>query len=198
MNKDLRQQKPFKRLPYWIRGTIYFWLLLGGGPVVYKTIGVEYFIGVQYLPSPDWVSQARIPAIVSGSISAVLLSWGVAVAFKITDHGTGKLKKFGTMLLVPSIGFMIGSYAVTVGGPMIGAVIAGVEIEAPFTVAKSKRWVDQKCRNPIRFAGLPYMFDEFCGSSEEFGRSLEIGGQVFVIGRGTETGVFVRSIRLID
>jgi len=81
---------------------------------------------------------------------------------------------------------------------MIGATIAGAETEVTFTVTKFERSVDRKCRNPITLDDLPLMFDKLCGFSEELGRSLESGGQVVVIAKGTGMGVFAKSARRVE
>lgn len=96
------------------------------------------------------------------------------------------------------MGFGIGSSAITVGYPVIGTAIAGTDTERAFTVTDFNRSVDRRCRNPITLDGLPFMFDRLCGFSEEFGSSLELGGQIRIFGKGTHMGIFVESASKVE
>ncbi|VAW01565.1 hypothetical protein MNBD_ALPHA07-1499 [hydrothermal vent metagenome] len=192
MNTNQTQKIPFLRLPNWIKWPLTIWFLLGIIPIF------SLIFGIQYIPSPDWVSQARIPAAISGTVMGALFIWAVVMGLKTTGQKMWKVKKYGAILISPFMGFMIGSSAVFLGGPMIGAVIAGTEIEIPYIVTKFKRDVDRKCRNPITLNGLPLLSNRLCSYPEEFGRSLEIGGPIYIIGRGTILGVFAKSARRHD
>ena len=192
MNTNEEQKAPFLRLPYWIRCAFILWLLFGTFPIFAQ------MFGFRYLPSPDWVSQVRIPATVAGVIFAALLTWGVIIGIKTNDQFKGKLKNILTILFAPFFGFMIGSIAITAGGPMLGAIIYGVESEMPYTVTKFKAYGDRKCRRPITLDGLPLLFEKLCGYPEEFGSSLEIGEQILITGHGSGKGIFAQSARRID
>ncbi len=194
MNESGAQNVKNITLPFWSRGPIIVWLLLGLIPVSCKI-----FFGIQYIPSLDWVTQVYIPATISGTIMAVFTIWAVVRGIAIRYNGMGKLMKFVVILLTPFMGFGIGSNAVTMGGPMIVTVFNGNEVEIPFTVTRIMQISDRKCPNPISLNdGLPLMFDKLCGFSEQFGRSLEVGGHILVVGQGTKMGVFVKSAHRLD
>ena len=126
---------------------------------------------------------------------AILLTYGVIFGLKINDRGMGKTKKYLVVLFSPVMGFAIGSIAVSIGGPMVGAAIVGAKTEIPYIVTKFRPSSSRKCRNPITLDGLPWMFDELCGVSEEFGRFLEVGETVIISGRGTALGVIANTVR---
>jgi len=194
MNEDETPNAKHTLPPFWIRTLLAVWLLAGLIPVLLKIL-----LGIQYIPSPDWASQVYIPATISGAALAVFLVWAVVKGLAINGNEMGKLKKYAVILFTPLMGFWIGSSAVTVGGPMIVTMFSDNVVEIPFTVTRVKQDVDRKCRNPIRLDdGLPFTFDRLCGFSEQFGRSLEVGGHILVVGQGTKMGVFVKSAHRLD
>ena len=81
MNVEKSKQTPFTRLPFWARWPFILWLLVGLLPILSR------ILGIQFLPSPEWVFLVRIPATVSGAIMAVLLTLMVVIGFRINDLG---------------------------------------------------------------------------------------------------------------
>lgn len=192
MNTDETTQPPFFRLPLWIRGALLVWSILGAIPLLLKAFGFHF------LPSQDWVALIRIPAVFSGAVFAVLFVVMVIYGLRLNSPAMGHAKKFLVVSFTPLMGFFIGSSAFTLGGPMVGAIIAGTQVGLPFTVVEFERSVDRKCQNPITLSGLPFMFDDLCGFPEKFGSTLDIGGKVLVVGKGTRIGIFPTSARKID
>jgi len=192
INLNTTQETPSSRLPRWISYPLLTWFLIGAIPILsLKT-------GYQYLPSPEWVSQVQTLASVSGIVTAVLLVWMVYMGKKIKNQKIGDAYKIFVLPFGFYMGLVMGSSAITMGGPMVGAMIAGSETEIPYMVTKYKREFNRGCRYPITLDGMPWMFEKLCGFSEEFGRSIVIGKPILIKGRGTEIGVFVESARQIN
>ena len=88
------------------------------------------------------------------------------------------------------LGFQIGQDAVTMGTPMIVALIGGEDISVVFTVSDVNRAGDYRCPVPIVLDGLPSMFNEVCDFPAGLRDSLAQGDTITISGHGTRWGLF--------
>jgi len=183
-----KQETWFSQLPFWIRFPFNTWLIIGVLPFLTKRIGFPY------LPSSEWVSQTYIPAIAFGFTTTLFLFVMVHKNIQVKDQKMTDFKHVLAIFFMPMFGFLIGYSATVMGAPMIVAATVGSEIEVPFTVVEFDG-SSRRCKNPITLDGLPWMNNMLCGQSKEFRRSLEVNGQIIVVGRGTAMGVFSHSAR---
>ncbi|WP_394889651.1 hypothetical protein ACG873_30630 [Mesorhizobium sp. AaZ16] len=182
------QTPPEMRAPRLVRILSIVPFLLGPLPVF------AILFGHQYLPAPAWVSLIGPFAWIAGALSAVLFFWLIQGDSSIHEK-YGPLARLTLIVFTPIMGLWMGYTAVTMGGPMIIAILAGQEEELTFTVTEATRWGDRKCRNPIEIDGMPALFDRICHLPEEFRRTLIPGVQIVVGGRGTQWGVFLENAR---
>ena len=183
---------PFLPFPKWVNYAVILWMILGSAPFL------PYLIGVQFLPSTDWVSLMRAPAKASGIIMSLLFFLRCLVVFNSDEDESGALMIIGTVFFLPVMGFIVGSTSISYTAPMLEAIIRGVETEATYTVGDVPTYSDVKCPRQFHLEDMPMMSSKVCGFSEEFRRSLETGGQILFSGRGTERGLFIQTARRID
>lgn len=170
----------------WAKALVAFWVLLGMFPVFSRMIGYSF------LPSVKWMALSELPALVAGLVSAGLFLW-VYVVDQQPFTG-GELKKVLTCFGAPIFGYLGGSNAVVVAIPMVLALVAGRQVELPYTVERTDR-INSKCRSSLELKGLPIVFNEICGVSDEFRQRVARGSRVIVSGRGTDFGVFANGLR---
>lgn len=192
MDGAVTESNPLMRLPVWIRCSLILWFVIALVPMSFR------LLGSQYLATPEWVSLVKIPSIVSGLAMATLFGWGIVAGLKANGNVAKIMTKLATFLLVLPIGFSIGSSFVTLGVPIVFTSIFGDPAEVNFRVSKFTPSVDRKCRNPITLNDLPWMFGKLCGFPEDFGRLVEVDGQVSVVGKSLGVGVFVKSAHKLD
>lgn len=149
--------------------------------------------GFTFLPSIEWTSKAALPSIAAGLLPAALVSWFALKVMDFIPLGDGKMA-IG-MLVFPFVAYYLGKNLVAIALPMTLAMFAGHQVELSFTVAHADRWGDMKCRTPVDFEGLPFLFNEICGVRADIRTSLLPGGPTIVTGRGTSLGLFVKSLR---
>lgn len=162
-------------------------LLLGMPPILAKMFGFDF------LPSREWVSASTLPGVAAGLVSAVLLLMLVVKNFDKTP-GPQWRKIFG-VIGAPFFGFYLGRNVVVIVGPMILALIAGHEVELPFTVIHADRNY-RRCPLPIELQDLPFPFDSVCGVPNDVRHSLTSGQRVAIVGRGTSFGIYAERLRV--
>ena len=123
---------------------------------------------------------------------AGFFTWALVVGLRITGQEEKK-SKFLLVALTPLFGLVLGTSAISLGGPMLGAAFFGSETQVEYTVVRFKRGSDRRCGDGVVLENLPFLFDSLCGVRPELGTKLERGQQVVVVGRGTWMGVYVRS-----
>lgn len=166
------------------------WLLLGMLPLFPKMVGYDF------LPSIEWTSRTNFPGVAAGLASAVLLLW---IARKGMDVTPGSpVKKAVGILGAVFFGYVLGKDVVVIAPPMMLALIAGHQVELPFTVADADRYGGRRCSSPIDLQGLPFIFESICGVPDTFRQGLAAGSRIVVIGRGTNIGVFAERLRRVD
>ena len=183
--------KPFEGLPKWasisVGVSILGLFLLGCLPAIMSGLGYPY------LPSVEWVEQSRPATWVFGALMAA--SFIVAIGLRLWASET-LFERFKTVLLllfcVP-FGWFIGTGAVTMGAPMIGAWVVGTETQLPYVVTDTTGRGGRKCERPVELAGLPFSFDKICGLPDDFRRSFAVGDKIMVNGSGTTLGIYVES-----
>ncbi len=185
-NEEMVQQK----LPGTARflGTVL--VTLGALPVLAK------MVGYQFLPSVDWVATTTIPGIVGGVAFAVGMLW-LTCKSKYRIRGS-EIKKAAALLGWPFIGYFFGNNMVVFAGPMILAIIAGHQVELPYTVVDPGRYGTSECRSPVELRDVPFLFNSLCRVPDELRRGLEPGGHIIVIGRGTSLGLYAEGLRRAD
>jgi hypothetical protein len=185
-NEEMVQQK----LPGTARflGTVL--VTLGALPVLAK------MVGYQFLPSADWVATTTIPGIFGGVAFAAGMLW-LTCKSKYRIRGS-EIKKAAALLGWPFIGYFFGNNTVVFAGPMILAIIAGHQVELPYTVVDPGRYGTSECRSPVELRDVPFLFNSLCRVPDELRRGLEPGGRIIVIGRGTSLGLYVEGLRRAD
>ena len=73
------------------------------------------------------------------------------------------------------------------GWPFLDALIRGRPVEATYVVREVTLGGSAKCRNSVRFVGLPIPWDRLCRVSPDVLRELQPGMSVTVTGRGTRS-----------
>jgi len=143
--------------------------LLGAFPIL------TVMVGYHYLPTPAWVSEAYWFSSILGVYVGGVSLWTVQRNSK-RNGGFGKGIKFAlTLLFAPVLGFWLGSFAVTAGGPMIAAIIVGDQVEIQYQVLEANGRNDRRCSGPIKVDGMPYALDELCNFPESLRQKLTPG-----------------------
>ncbi len=164
------------------------WLLLGALPFFPSMVGFDF------LPSIEWMSKSNLPGAAAGLGTAVLM---LTLVVKNIDGTPGPdWKKALAVIGAPFFSFLLGRNVVVIVGPMILALIAGQQVELPFTVAHADRDGGKGCRSPLELQGLPLLFDRLCGVPDDLRQSLAPSTRVVVIGRGTSFGVYAEGFRI--
>ncbi|MBD9373207.1 hypothetical protein IB238_11320 [Rhizobium sp. ARZ01] len=166
------------------------WWLLGLLPVAAPMFGFAF------LPSIEWASKTNLPGIAAGLVSSVVLL--LLVLLNIHRVKGGKATKAWGVLVITWLGYYIGKHVIVLAGPMILALIAGHQVELPFTVVRADDYGTRHCQDPLELQGLPFLFDRVCGVAGDFRQGLASGSRIVVIGRGTSLGVYAESLRRID
>ncbi|MBB4189646.1 hypothetical protein [Sinorhizobium terangae] len=126
---------------------LFVWVQLGVLPVFAKMIGYNF------LPSVEWVSRTSISGLATGLVSAALLFWIARNGMEIAPGGP--FRKAIGVIAAPFIGYILGKNVVIIAAPMILALIAGHQVELPFTVADVDRNGGRRCNSPLDLQGLP-------------------------------------------
>lgn len=134
-----------------------------------------------------------LAGVVAGLASAALMIWIMLKA--PPDVSTSDMKRKVAILGAPIFGYALGKDLVVVAVPMILAMIVGHQVELPFTVERASDYGSRRCRSPVVFQGLPFVFNKVCGISDDFRQRVTPGSRVVVIGRGTSLGVYAESLR---
>lgn len=187
---DTQKEKP-ARGPLWLGILLLLWVLFGSLPLLSQKFGYQYF------PSSDWLILSRHPATIVGVISAIGGTWLAIKGYRASERQMGRFARAFVFTVGFFMFFVIASHSITMGFPMVGAILAGHKVEFPFTVSEIKQKDYGECRNPITLDGLSYLMDRLCDTKIGFGQSLEIGEQVLIWGRGTQLGVFDRDVRRV-
>lgn len=157
---------------------------------------VAHYIEVRFLVSPDWAARSHYWAIGVGILAALLVS-SRTISLLSEEHDCGFLEgaiKFtGGWVLSMFLGYT----SVSLGVPFVEAAFVGNKTEITFVVADADGKGGRKCRTPIDFENLPFMFDSYCFASESFRKTLAIGDAVVVSGHGTANAIFATSIRAV-
>lgn len=166
------------------------WVLLGGLPIFSKMVGIGF------VPSIKWMAISNLLGVAAGVVSAALMLW--LVLKSVAKTPVSGRKKFCGVVGAPLLGYLVGRNIAVLVGPMAIALIAGQQVELPFTVAYADRVGTRGCRSPIELQGLPFLFDRLCGVPNDIRLGFGPGSQVIVTGRGTTFGVYPESLRRVD
>jgi len=150
-------------------------------------------LGYPYIPSAEWMVQARVPTRAVGALMAVVFIVAVGMKLRFDKSTFQKIKSSLLFLFCIPFGFFVGSGAVTMGGPMIAAWVMGVETRLPYAVLDNAARDSSTCKRPVKLEDLPFSFNEICGLPEEFRASFKIGDTIIVNGSGTRLGIYVES-----
>jgi hypothetical protein len=161
------------------------WLVLCVLPVFVTMFGYNF------VPSTVWISTTSFPGLAAGLSTAALMPWAV-----LKDASTSGMKKIFGVLFAPFFGYFLGKSAVVIAVPMILALIAGHQVELPFTVERADGNHTKRCSSPVELQGLPFFFDRVCRVPDDFRQRLNPGRRMVVIGRGTSLGVYPDSLRV--
>ena len=157
-------------LPKPVRALLGIWSLLGCLPVF------AAMLGYNFLPSTQWISTTSLPGLAAGLATAALVFW--AVLRGPPNVSESEMKKKAVILAAPFFGYVLGKNAAVIAVPMIYAMVAGHQIELPFTVVRADHYGDRRCRSPVEFQGLPFFFDRVCGVPNDFRQSLKPEGRI--------------------
>ena len=151
-----------------------------------------------FLPSITWATRSFWPSMAFAAVCAIVPTV-VAIRTPVLDAGNRKSIKYLIFLAItPAVFGTLGYYSVSAGGPMLYTWVAGKSTEVPYTVERTGRSEDWKCRNWILLRDLPPLTSKLCGFPEEFIADLSPGQTILVSGNGSPLGVFVASARLAD
>lgn len=186
VNDELSQQK-LPRPAQCLAGVL---VLLGWLPLWAKMLGYPF------LPSIEWIATSELPGCAVGLIVAAAFLWLIYKS-KYRIRG-GETKRLMLIFFFPIYGiwsYYTGKNVVVFAGPMIFGLIAGQQVELPFTVADAKRHGTSRCSSPVELQEISFLFNSLCRISDEFRHGLLPGGRVFVSGKGTDLGVYVEGLR---
>lgn len=169
-----------------------FFCILGVLPVL------PVFIGVQFLPAPEWVESSFWVSIISGISLSILWVWLIRKGRENCANSGLRQKGLYLYLVSPALAFLFAILCVTATGPMFVALFIGDDTKIEFEVRDATASYSKHCRRPIEFAGFPSVLNRICGASEGFRGSLDPGSIVEVSGRGTQFGVFFENVRKAD
>jgi hypothetical protein len=190
---DLKQEmakRPFLRAA----AMLAFVLLLLGLLSFFGQIFALMF-GYGFLPSIEWVNKVSLAGFVAGLVSAVFVLWMAVIDDTLPDRGA---KGFLIRLGVPLFGFYLGKTATVIGVPMIIALVAGHQVELPFTVAHADNSGGRGCGSPLDLQGVPFIWGTLCDVPDTFRQTLSPGKHIGVIGRGSSFGVFAENLHRLD
>jgi hypothetical protein len=158
--------------------------------------------GYHFLPSVNWVKvtfpYAILIALASSAATLAGLTWSLNNNVR-PQNKAKELTPVKTVMLVIFGPILFGCMAydlLPVCVPMIYSLVFGRDVELHYTVAKADGSSSRRCRRKIELVGLPFMFDEICGVTDEFRVKLRPGSKVVVTGYGTDYGLFPDNIEI--
>jgi hypothetical protein len=169
------------------------WLWLGIMPFIGERFG--QMLGYSYLPSTEWVTRTNLAGFVVGLISGALVLWFLVIKKVLPD---ADVKRFFVLLGTPVFGFFLGRNVVVIAVPMIIALVAGHQVELPFTVAHADHSGGRGCHSPIDLQEMPFFWDRLCDVPDTFRHALSPGKHIAVIGLGSSLGVFAEDLHRLD
>lgn len=152
-------------------------------------------VDVQWLPSPAFALQARLPAILVGlatSLSFLMLFLHLKTVRKVTRDA----RDTPATLLACLILAVCGYYSTITSVPLAAAMVAGEEMDMSFVVRKVSPFQVKYCGRAVELEFLSPHYGTLCGLSPAFADSLTPGARIVVSGRGTSWGLVVKSARL--
>jgi hypothetical protein len=191
---DLKQEmakRPFLRAAAMLA---LVWLSLGLLPLFGQVFAK--MLGYGYVPSIDWLTKTKLAAFIAGLVGAVLMFWIFLIGNQVLqDRGA---KSFLGFFGAPLFGFFLGRNVVVITVPMIIALVAGHQVELPFTVAHADNSGGRGCGSPLDLQGVPFIWDTLCDVPDTFRQTLSPGKHIGVIGRGSSFGVFAEDLHRLD
>lgn len=164
-----------------------FWILIGFLPLL---TGI---FGYQFLPSSSWVSSTNLLGHGVGLACAGTSLWVIRRGGNGLPSDAAKVCAAFTFLLII---YFMGRTAIVISLAVILALVAGRNVELPFTI--SERASEKGCKSGVHVENLPFMFDSFCRISKDQWNTLSAGDHVIIEGYGTSLGIFASSLRKSD
>jgi hypothetical protein len=163
-------------------------LLLGGLPTVAR------LMNRQFLESPAWADQARLPAWGVGLAFALFVIWFLNDGFAKSGKEASAPTKVPAYVLFPLLWLSLGRIFVLESIPMVEAAFKGQETQLTL-VFKYKGSSSKTCYRKLYVKDLPVFSNSICNIPEGFLKTLKPGAKIIVSGQGTPRGLFVDYVR---
>ncbi|MFC6446873.1 hypothetical protein [Shinella zoogloeoides] len=150
------------------------------------------FLGYEYFPSAQWVTDSYLLSLVTGLVLAGLfLAAGARFVYKRPKRGRDNTPY---LIILPFVGYALGRFIVLVSIPMIITFVSGYQIAHVFTISKADDLPSGKCIYPISLKELPWFYDTLCYIPEDLRKRMAPGHKIVLAGSGTRMGVFVTTL----
>jgi len=150
------------------------------------------FLGYEYVPSGQWVSDSYLPSLVVGlSLAALFFVPGAFFIYKRPKKGRDNTPYLS---LFPFVGYAVGRIITVISIPMIITLLSGYQIAHVFTVGKADGLARGKCSFPVSLKELPWFYDNLCYVPDDLRARMAPGDKIALAGRGTRFGVFVAQL----
>ncbi|KAB1123937.1 hypothetical protein [Neorhizobium galegae] len=168
-------------------GLVGCWVSLGFLPLFTKIFGYGF------LPSSSWVSSTNLLGHGVGLACAGISWWIIRRGGDGSPSDAAKVCAAFTVLLII---YFIGRTAIVISLAVVLALVAGRNVELPFTI--SERVNEKGCKSGIYIERSPFLFESFCGIPKDQWNTLRAGDHVIIEGYGTSLGIFASSLRKSD
>lgn len=185
----LRQLRILRRISFGAYGIFFLACLIDGFFVILSN----------FIPSPEYVVQARPYAVTTGlltGVGSISLIWYQIAHPEEYPESVKRLPKSPNLRIlllcfVPIFGWSLGTTTAYSAIPMIMA-IPGNQGEISVVVESASGFSDRQCRNAIILRDMPFVMRRLCRFSTTFRDSLNPGDRLTVTGHGSKWGVFPR------
>jgi len=150
------------------------------------------FLGYEYFPSAQWVSDSYLLSLVTGLVLAGLfLAAGARFAYKNPKKGRDNTPY---LIILPLLGYAFGRFTVLVSIPMIITFVSGYQIAHVYTINKADGAPSGKCVYPVSLKELPWFYDTLCYVAEDLRARMAPGDKIILAGSGTRMGAFATKL----
>lgn len=180
MSRILMAFQAFDRWPRWLRLIAHLIFFVPFLPFLNKMAGWSS------LPVPGERELKVLPQMVGAAIY-LLVILPVIMAGREKQRPESEARRIFLGVALPVFLIVTSWQSVAAGWPFLDALIRGRPVEATYVVREVTVGGNWKCRNSVRFVGLPILWDRVCWVSPDVLRDLQPGMSVTVTGRGTRS-----------
>jgi hypothetical protein len=166
-------------------------LLAGGLPLIGQ------FLGLRFMPSPDYLDMINIPALAFVSVLAFFVARGLMI-YELKNASTQRSDWRKRLVFVP-IALLVmttGYLSVAVTLPMAMTILNSRPAEQILVAGKQPVGLQRGCSGKVNLAYPHILYNSLCKVPAETRASIKQGNSLRLTGKGNWAGIFYDTVTL--